>query len=104
MFQRIKDWWFENYIKRDIKKWKRGRLKQAAVHQTAIEANQKAFADLRGVVKETQVAEEVSNFYRGVDLGDGAGVQVFKGKTKMAAITAIVKAQRNTNVDLPNSQ
>ncbi|SRR5260370_5807804 len=111
MFQRIKDWtrsdwtnrgtswwelWkFERFIKSDIKNFKKDAEMQAAVHQAATEANQKAFADLRGMVTETQVAEEVSKFYRGIDLGDGAGVQIFE--TQEEAITAIVKAQRNTN-------
>ncbi len=110
MFQRIKDWsrsdwtnsgtswwslWkFERYIKRDIKQFIKNAEKQVAVYQTAVDATLRAFEQFRAVVAETQAAEEGWDY---VDLGDGAGVQVFKGKTKKAAITAIVKAQRNTN-------
>jgi len=97
-FQKIVDWWslwkFERYIKRDIKQFIKDAEKQAAVYQTAVDATLRAFEEFRTVVAETQVAEEGWDY---VDLGTGAGVQVFKGNTKKAAITAIVKAQRNTN-------
>ena len=110
MLQRIKDWtrsdwtnsgtswwalWkFERYIKSDIKKFKKDAEMQATVDQAAVEATLRAFEQFRTVIAEMQVAEEGWDY---VDLGTGAGVQVFKGNTKKAAITAIVKAQRNTN-------
>ena len=97
-FQKIVDWWslwkFERYIKRDIKQFIKDAEKQVAVYQTAVDATLRAFEQFRTVIAETKVAEEGWDY---VDLGTGAGVQVFKGKTKKAAITAIVKAQRNTN-------
>jgi hypothetical protein len=97
-FQKIVDWWslwkFERYIKRDIKQFIKDAEKQVAVYQTAVDATLRAFEQFRTVIAETQVAEEGWDY---VDLGDGAGVQVFKGRTQKEAIAAIVKAQRNTN-------
>src|SRR6266481_2950548 len=110
MLQRIKDWtrsdwtkiatsrwdlWkFKRFLKTDIKKFKKDAEMQATVYQTEVAARDRAFNDFRTVIAETQVAEEGWDY---VDLGDGAGVQVFEGNTQKRAIAAIVKAQRNTN-------
>jgi hypothetical protein len=62
---------------------------QAAAYQTEVAAREEAFNELRTVVAETHAVEGCK--YRGVDFGDGAGVQVFE--TQDEAISALVNAR-----------
>jgi hypothetical protein len=110
MFQRIKDWtrndwtkiatsrwalWkFERFIKNDIEKFKKNAEIQAAVYKTEVAATERSFADMRRVLEEPQAAEAVEKVWEcRFDLGDGVGVQVFRGSTQQEAFSALVRAR-----------